>query len=194
MQDSCHCTFFTAAVSFFSPCNAFSMPRTPRSRSPIGSEWRYHWSQDQEGRWYRVWFRATRSWLNSVCNNRTTTSSQPGGATWHNSESYKKCRQLFAHEAHTVSQLNSFACLADLIGYNIRISPQHATKCPNITCHLHCHLNFYSLLRLHEPRFGALCVWTSLEHEIRGSQPSCFWSANAACRSISLTLRGYRVS
>ena len=54
-----------------------NMPRTTRSRSPIGSEWRYHWSHDQGGRWYRVWFRATRVWLNSVCNSSTTSSSQP---------------------------------------------------------------------------------------------------------------------
>ena len=130
------------ASSLYSTVN---MPRTTRSRSPIGSEWRYYWSHDQEGRWYRVWFRATRVWLNSVCNSSTTSSSQP-------------VEQPDAYEAqtipHTVSRLNSFACLADFIGQNIRTSLQHVTKARTL---LVCTLSFCCLICM-LPRWGIVCV------------------------------------
>ena len=42
------------------------MSDEPRSRSPTGSEFRWYWQSDERGRWWYVWFVATRQGVNRL--------------------------------------------------------------------------------------------------------------------------------
>ena len=55
------------------------MSDEPRSRSPTGSEFRWYWQSDERGRWWYVWFVATRQWLTYVTN-RDNLRQQPNTA------------------------------------------------------------------------------------------------------------------
>ena len=152
-------------------CSAVNMPRTTRC---------YHWSYDQECRWYRVWFRATRSWLNSVCNSSTTSSSQP------------------VEQPNTTSQPTGSAAL--LLRSASDPAPREPAQFVCMPCRFHrpeyshlataCHKMPELYWSTYHPVAvrpacapdGALCVCISLAHEIRGSQPFHLLKLACACQ------------
>ena len=165
MHASCQCTLFTAAVSLslFAVHSACLEPRAPDP--PSG----------QNG---VITGRTTKKADGTVCGSEpldpgsiqfATAAPRLHHSRWNHLTQLRSLQEVQAAlpcEAqaisHTVSQLNSFACLADLIGHNIRISPQHATKCPNITCHLDGYLTFYSYSGCVRPNLGrCVCVNSS---------------------------------
>ena len=167
-----------------------SMPRAPRSRSPKGHEWRWHWQTDDQGSWSKAWFIATREWLTRV-NARDSAQQQHADKHISDRKRWRQAIQFISYQAETiphtmnalVSQHNSSACLANIVGPHLIVIDSLDRRPHNRIAWSWQKRTATRTYSLHAPQTRGpvcVCVCTSLVHEIRGSQPFTYFEQQGA--------------